>query len=114
MKQCGDAELGELGLAPPPRPAVPRGLDKLPVQQRLQAVQVRAGGVYRPHGGGGRVAKSPCSGHMLPNEVADGNAPFASKLLDNEAGLPTPPPSRGHTRHTCTAHGALRCAARGR
>ena len=41
VKQSSDAELEALGLAPPPRPVVPKGLDKLPMRQRLHAVQVR-------------------------------------------------------------------------
>ncbi len=64
MKQVSDAELEALGLAPPPRPVVPRGLDKLPMRQRLQAVQVRA---PRPRGGGGRPRRGvagSCAGRL--------------------------------------------------
>ncbi len=43
MKKCTLEELQELGLTAPARPVVPKGLDKLPDKQRLQAVQVRIG-----------------------------------------------------------------------
>eukprot|EP00873_Tetraselmis_striata_P010908 jgi/Tetstr1/431172/TSEL_020884.t1 len=36
---CGAEELTRLGLGAPPRPRVPRNLDKMPVQQRIKTIQ---------------------------------------------------------------------------
>lgn len=42
VQQCSSQQLASLGLAPPPRPVVPKGLEKLALLQRLAAVQVGA------------------------------------------------------------------------
>ncbi|KAG1668633.1 hypothetical protein FOA52_002486 [Chlamydomonas sp. UWO 241] len=39
VHQCSTAELSELGLGAPPKPLVPKGLEKLPMRARLAAVQ---------------------------------------------------------------------------
>ena len=40
VRQCTTAELAALGLSAPARPSVPKSLEKLPMPQRLAAVQV--------------------------------------------------------------------------
>ena len=51
VRQCTTMELADLGLSAPPRPVVPKGLEKLPIGQRLAAIQKVHAGPLK--GGGG-------------------------------------------------------------
>lgn len=43
MKACSAEELVELGLGAPPPPVVPKNLVRIPVRQRMKALQVGIG-----------------------------------------------------------------------
>ena len=61
IRQCETEELNALGLNAPQRPLVPKGLEKLPVPQRLQAIQVM------------RPERVHCTGRINKNNSGNNN-----------------------------------------